>query len=92
MRWVYHHFTRPAEMNASLFLAARPNGLLAVADFSPTLVDRVAALLKRHELHGIDSGRVKRELSAAGFSFDRELAGWPGRGYCLLFRKPDRAH
>ena len=37
MRKVYHHFTDPAEINASLFEALRPGGVLAVIDFAPGL-------------------------------------------------------
>jgi len=35
MRDVYHHFTHPAEIDASLLRALKPGGLLAVIDFPP---------------------------------------------------------
>jgi precorrin-6B methylase 2 len=36
MRDVYHHFTYPAEIDASLFRALKAGGLLAVVDFPPS--------------------------------------------------------
>ncbi len=88
MHWVYHHFTRPAEMNDSLFRAVRPDGLLGIADFAPDPVDWVAALVRRHPLHGMHSSVIVREVTSAGFEHIGEVDGWPGKGYFLLFRRP----
>ncbi len=88
MRWVYHHFTNPAAMNASLFHSLRPGGLLAIADFSPTFLRRIAALLKRHPVDGMPAAIIVRQVTEAGFVSQGEIEAWPGRGYCLLFRKP----
>jgi ubiquinone/menaquinone biosynthesis C-methylase UbiE len=35
MRFVYHHLTKPAEIDASLFRSVKPGGLLAVIDEEP---------------------------------------------------------
>jgi predicted methyltransferase len=35
MRLVYHHLTKPAEIDASLFRSLKPGGLLAVIDEEP---------------------------------------------------------
>lgn len=35
MRLVYHHLTKPAEVDASLFQSLKPGGLLAVIDMEP---------------------------------------------------------
>jgi ubiquinone/menaquinone biosynthesis C-methylase UbiE len=87
MRRVYHHFKRPSEMDAALYRAVRENGLLAIADFAPNALDRLAATVKRHPVDGIDRSLVERQVAAAGFVPAGEVAPWPGRGYCLLFRK-----
>jgi ubiquinone/menaquinone biosynthesis C-methylase UbiE len=87
MRRVYHHFNRPSEMDAALYRALRSDGLLAIADFTPNALDWFAAAVKRHPVDGIDRSQVERQLTAAGFVPAGEVAPWPGRGYCLLFRK-----
>lgn len=87
MHWVYHHFEKPAEMNASLFRAVRQGGLLVIADFSPGPVEWLSALVKRHAVDGVRPGALVCQVSAAGFSADGEVKGWPGKGYCLLFRR-----
>jgi ubiquinone/menaquinone biosynthesis C-methylase UbiE len=92
MRRVYHHFTRPSEMDAALYRAMRPNGLLAVADFTPNALDWLAAAVKRHPVDGIDRRLVEQQLAAAGFVPAGEVAPWPARGYCLLFRKVHTAN
>ena len=35
MRDVYHHFTDPAAMNASVLASLKPGGMLGVLDFGP---------------------------------------------------------
>jgi ubiquinone/menaquinone biosynthesis C-methylase UbiE len=87
MRRVYHHFNRPSEMDAALYRALRSDGLLAIADFTPNALDWLAAAVKRHPVDGIDRSLVARQVAAAGFVPAGEVAPWPGRGYCLLFRK-----
>lgn len=99
MRWVYHHLDRPSDIDQSLFRAVRPNGLLAVIDFPPTLRHQLKLRVKRflaiggpEELRqeGVAPSVVVSDLTAAGFLFDRNVDGWPGRGYCLIFRKNPR--
>ncbi len=66
----------------------RPGGLLAIADFSPTFLRRIAARLKRHPVDGMPAAIIVRQVTEAGFVPQGEIEAWPGRGYCLLFRKP----
>jgi SAM-dependent methyltransferase len=92
MRDVYHHFTRPAEIDASLFLALKPGGLLAVIDFSPSktlgLIAPVKGVPKNRGGHGIPQKVLTDELVAVGFQVALVPTDWPGRGYCIVFRKP----
>ena len=84
MRRTYHHFTRAADINKSLFAALRPGGRLAIIDF---LSPRWLFFLR----HGIPRNAVAREVVAAGFVLDRRIDRWSPIDYCLVFRKPPPA-
>lgn len=92
LRRVYHHFTAPAEMDASLLRSLRPEGLLAVIDFPPrkslTASDPVKGVPSNRGGHGIPKKILVEELTAAGFKLDKSFDDWPDDGYCVLFRKP----
>ena len=89
MRRVFHHFTQPKEIEASLFASLRPGGRLAVIDFGPGGAPRrLTGMPENRERHGIARDAVRRELKAAGFVFVSDLEGWGGNLYCLVFRKP----
>jgi len=92
LRRVYHHFTAPNEMDASLLRSLRPGGLLAVIDFAPrkslTESDPVKGVPSNRGGHGIPKKILMEELMAAGFKLDKSIDDWPEDGYCLLFRKP----
>jgi ubiquinone/menaquinone biosynthesis C-methylase UbiE len=96
IRDVYHHFTHPAEIDASLFRAVKPGGLLAVIDFPPSktlgLIAPVKEVPKNRGGHGIPQKVLIDELTAAGFKVDVIATDWPGRGYCVVFRKPPALH
>ena len=85
VRRVYHHLTDPMAINASLFRALRPGGVLAVIDFPP-LVSWLWVLN-----HGVDARRVSEEVVASGFELVQVIEDWPGRGplgsYCVVFGK-----
>jgi ubiquinone/menaquinone biosynthesis C-methylase UbiE len=93
MRGVYHHFTQPDEMNASLYRALKPGGVLAVVDFPPgrllTWIKPLPEVPANRGGHGVPKDIVIQELTSAGFEFVREVADWPSRRYCLVFRKPE---
>lgn len=94
MRDVYHHFTRPAEIDATLFRAVRPGGLLAVIDFPPkrwlSIIAPVHGAPTSHGGHGVPQVVLIHELTAAGFQMQASVNDWPGRTYCVVFRKPLR--
>jgi len=92
LRRVYHHFTAPAEMDASLLRSLRPGGLLAVIEFPPrkslTASDPVKGVPSNRGGHGIPKKILVEELTAAGFKLDKTFDDWPEDGYCVLFRRP----
>jgi ubiquinone/menaquinone biosynthesis C-methylase UbiE len=92
MRDVYHHFSHPAEIDASLLRAVKPGGLLAVIDFPPSktlgLMAPVKNVPKNRGGHGIPQKVLIDELTTAGFQVALVPTDWPGRGYCIVFRKP----
>jgi len=93
MRRVYHHFTQPAQEDASLFQSLKPGGLLAVIDFppgkGPGKLEPVKGVPKNRGGHGMPKQLLVDELSAAGFQALTTPTDWPGEDYCVVFRKPD---
>jgi protein-L-isoaspartate O-methyltransferase len=91
MRGVYHHVTRPVEINASLHRALRYGGRLAVVDFPPgwflSTFFRVKGVPANRGGHGVPPEIVIEELETAGFSLERRMDEWDGRLYCLVFQK-----
>jgi ubiquinone/menaquinone biosynthesis C-methylase UbiE len=72
VRFVYHHFKDPRQMNASLRQALKPGGLLAVIDFSADSAESAdPARRGSGDRHGVASATVVRELRDAGL----ELVG-----------------
>lgn len=94
MRLVYHHLTKPAEIDASLFRALRPGGRLAVLDEEPAEGSSVPKDVPKNRVgHGIPQKVLISELVAAGFEVESVDNDWPGRGfasplYCVVFHKP----
>ena len=92
MRDVYHHFTHPEEIDASLFRAVRPGGLLAVIDFTPNALLSIIAPVRGAPLnrggHGIPKEILIGELKLAGFEVVSIPNDFPGRNYCIVFRRP----
>ena len=90
-RFVYHHLTEAAAVNADVFRAIRPDGRLVIIDFEPggilNWVGRPETA-HRHGGHGTPKGTVVREITAAGFELMRGPEQWRGRTYALLFRRP----
>jgi ubiquinone/menaquinone biosynthesis C-methylase UbiE len=91
MRLVYHHLTKPLEIDASLFRAVKPGGLLAVIDEEPRANSSPPeGVPKNRGGHGMPQKLLVEELTSAGFQIVKTLDDWPNYGYCAVFRKPSR--
>src|SRR5271169_2451981 len=81
LRRVYHHFTSPADMDASLFRSLKPGGRLAVIDFPPrkwlSQSDPVKGVPPNRGGHGIPQKILIQEMTVAGFTVDKVVDGWP---------------
>lgn len=95
MRLVYHHLTRPAEIDASLFQALKPGGRLAVIDEDPRKGTAIPkGVPENRGGHGVPQKILTSELIAAGFKVEAVLNEWPSRDeyhqvYCVVFRKTE---
>jgi ubiquinone/menaquinone biosynthesis C-methylase UbiE len=88
MRNVYHHFDDPRAMNASLFEALRPGGMLGVMDFTPP--GEPARSPRERDAdgqHGVVAETVADELKQAGFDVVSTESG-NGREVFVVARKP----
>jgi len=86
---VYHHFTEPAAMNASILRSLKPGGRLAIVDFTPPPESGDVAPADRAKdgSHGVRPKVLERELSEAGFEgFSVDSAG--NRWFLVVARKP----
>jgi predicted methyltransferase len=89
MRLVYHHLTKPAQIDASLFRSLKPGGLLAVIDEEPPAgSSRVEGVPENRGGHGMPQKTLTDELTAAGFELVTVHNDWPNNNYCVVFRKP----
>ena len=93
LRLVYHHFTRPEPMRASLRRALKPGGLIAVIDIVPQTHWGDLPGVPDRGGHGISADEVVADMLGAGFELVDQIDDWPGDDdhYCLLFRRPDDA-
>src|SRR5215469_1878245 len=96
MRDVYHHFAHPAEIDASLFRALKPGGILAIIDFPPSkvlgLIAPIKGVPKNHGGHGVPRQVLIDEVTAAGFQVDVIPPDWPAPSYCVVFRRVPARH
>lgn len=94
MRLVYHHLTKPAEIDASLFQALKPGGRLAVIDENPGKGSLIPPGVPKNRVgHGIPQKILISELTAAGFKVETIDNNWLGgdayhQMYCVVFLKP----
>jgi ubiquinone/menaquinone biosynthesis C-methylase UbiE len=90
-RFVYHHLTDPAAINADILRALRPGGRLVIIDFEPggimNWIGRPETA-DRHGGHGTPKETVMQEVTRAGFQWMRGPESWRGRTYAMLFRRP----
>lgn len=98
IRLVYHHLTKPAEIDRSLFRSLKSGGRLAVIDEDPAEGTSIPkGVPKNRGGHGVPQKILVTELVAAGFEVETVQNDWPGRKkehqlYCAVFRKskPER--
>lgn len=89
LRLVYHHLTKPAEVDASLLKSLKPGGLLAVIDEEPQPGTRPVAGVPENRIgHGVPEKIMIEELIGTGFQVVKTFDQWPIRHYCVVFRKP----
>jgi predicted methyltransferase len=89
MRLVYHHLTKPAEIDASLFQSLKPGGRLAVIDEEPGPgTKRVEGVPENRGGHGVPEKIMIEELTSAGFKVEKTFDDWPDKHYCVVFSKP----
>jgi len=89
MRNVYHHFSDPPAMNASLFASLEPGGRLAVLDFGPPpgAESPSPAGRSRDGHHGVTPPTVEKELRAAGFEI-LSVSELGFRAFMVVARRP----
>lgn len=96
MRLVYHHLTKPTEIDASIFRALKPGGLVGVIDEDPPPGSSIPeGVPKNRGGHGIPQRILISELTAAGFKVEKVESTWPSHDeyhhvYCIVFRKAKR--
>jgi SAM-dependent methyltransferase len=90
LRMVYHHFTDPAPMRASLRRALRPGARLAVIDLRPQDWGDLPRVPGRGG-HGIREEDLVAEMTSDGFEVVARYEEWAGSPYryCVVFRRAD---
>jgi ubiquinone/menaquinone biosynthesis C-methylase UbiE len=88
MRDVYHHFTSPAAMNASILQSIKPGARVAVVDFTPPGEEAECPSRRGTDgMHGVKPDSVRREMNEAGFqTVPSDLAA--RRWFVVVFSKP----
>ena len=78
LRNVYHHITKPAAFDESLYATAKPGGRVAIIDSAPGKGSQLPAGVPTNRGgHGVPAMVVIDELTAAGFVHVRTIQGWP---------------
>ena len=84
---VYHHFSDPAAMNASIARALKPGGRAAVLDFTPPGKEAPRPAERGNDgMHGILPETVAREMKDAGLELVSTENGW--RWFLSVFSRP----
>jgi ubiquinone/menaquinone biosynthesis C-methylase UbiE len=91
LRMVYHHFTDPAPMRASLRRALRPGARLAVIDLSPRSDWGELPGVPERGGHGIAEEDLVAEMTSGGFEVVDRYDEWAGNRnrYCVVFRRAE---
>lgn len=88
MHDVYHHFTEPAAMNASIAASLKPGARVAIVDFTPPPGSNAPTPAHRSKdgMHGIGPETLRRELKDAGF--EEVSAEVDQRWFMVVVAKP----
>jgi ubiquinone/menaquinone biosynthesis C-methylase UbiE len=78
---VYHEFSFPYEMGKAMYKALKPGGKLYMIEFRAE--DKSLAI---KGLHKMSEGQVIKELSAVGFTFEKNISNLPIQ-HCIVFVK-----
>jgi tRNA A58 N-methylase Trm61 len=91
LRMVYHHFTDPTRMRASLRSALRRGASLVVIDTEPQEKWRRLEGVPDRGGHGIKEEDLVREMTRDGFEVVERHDDWAGDGdrYCIVFRRSE---
>lgn len=91
MRDVYHHFTNPEGMVASLYRNLKPGGRLVVIDFRPRnggMWSTPAGVPANRGGHGISIALLREELEAGGFRHLETIEQWRDNLFAVIVEKP----
>jgi ubiquinone/menaquinone biosynthesis C-methylase UbiE len=89
VRFVYHHFKDPRQMNASMRQALKPGGLIAVIDFAADSAESAdPAGRGSGNRHGVASATVVRELRDAGLELVGVEEAIRRSGFMVVMRRP----
>jgi ubiquinone/menaquinone biosynthesis C-methylase UbiE len=84
---VYHHFSDPAAMNASIARALKPGGRAAILDFTPPGKEAPRPAERGNDgMHGVLPETVAREMKDAGLDLVSADSG--GRWFLSIFSRP----
>jgi protein-L-isoaspartate O-methyltransferase len=92
LRMVYHHFTNPPRLRASLRSALRRGAPLVVIDTEPQKGWRqLEQGVPDRGGHGVKEEDLLREMTGDGFEVVERHHDWPGDGdrYCVVFRRAE---
>jgi predicted methyltransferase len=88
MRFVYHHLTKPGEIDTSPFRSVKPGGSSAVIDEEPRPGSSAAETVTENRGgRGMPQEILIKELTSAGFQVVKILNDWPNHSYCVVFRR-----
>jgi SAM-dependent methyltransferase len=91
MRDVYHHFTKPEAMVASLYRNLKPGARLVVIDFRPRNGDTWSipeGVPANRGGHGISIALLREELETGGFRHLETVERWRDNLFAVVVEKP----